>query len=255
MDGACPECGTPIAHSLAGNLLRYCPDSYLGTLERGASIIFWASVASVGLTILTVALSILSMSLRVQSVGPNAMAGAIGGVEIFSIWAGAALSTLGVFGWFLLSTEQPALEGTDGGSRARRVVRVCIIAYASCSLLAAVLISIPALTSGLSVGDALAIGVAAIPNFLGGLASAVAFFAEMQYLAWLSPRIPDKDLERRAKQFMWLGPVLFIVGSCVVVGPLIAWILFLRIIWTVRRDLQGVRADRERSGITAMVGT
>jgi hypothetical protein len=74
---------------------------------------------------------------------------------------------------------------------------------------------------------------------VGMVAMAVHFFASMLYLRWLAPRFPDWKLFKDAKRFMWLGPLLYTVGTIACgLGPLAALILYCIMFSTVRRRLK-----------------
>ena len=46
-DKLCPECATPIAQSLQGNLLRFASPEWVGKLRLGTTLLLWAIVVSV----------------------------------------------------------------------------------------------------------------------------------------------------------------------------------------------------------------
>lgn len=77
---------------------------------------------------------------------------------------------------------------------------------------------------------------------LGGIAGIVQFFASMLYLRWMAPRIPSPLIERRSQLYMWLLPVIYVVGSCFVVGPLVATIMYFLLLNLVRIDLRNIIA-------------
>ncbi len=78
--------------------------------------------------------------------------------------------------------------------------------------------------------------------------SAVQFFAAMLYLRWLAPRLPDDEVDAWARRLMWLGPLLVTVGALIVVGPLIAMVLYWNLLDRVRRNLKQIMHRQSSSG-------
>ena len=82
---------------------------------------------------------------------------------------------------------------------------------------------------------------------LSGLAGLVQFFAAMLYVRWLATRIPARDIHERAQNYLWLLPVIYLVGSCIIIGPLVASILFLLLLNSVRLRLKSIREHQARA--------
>ena len=70
----------------------------------------------------------------------------------------------------------------------------------------------------------------------------------MLYLRWLAPRLPDDEVDAKARRLMWLGPLLVTVGALIVVGPLIAMVLYWNLLDRVRRNLKQIMHRQSSSG-------
>ena len=70
----------------------------------------------------------------------------------------------------------------------------------------------------------------------------------MLYLRWLAPRLPDDEVDAWARRLMWLGPLLVTVGALIVVGPLIAMVLYWNLLDRVRRNLKQIMHRQSSSG-------
>ena len=172
------------------------------------------------------------------------------------------------WGFWRLTEPDPGYAGIERGASARRVVRVSSVVLAVVSL-ASVFVQL-----GLGVGGGFGLGgmVFRMPGggaFGGGfwalmIFSAVVgllylaaiccqFFGSMRYVRWLAPRIPNPALDKRAKLYTWLLPLIFVVGSCLIIGPLIAAVLLCRMTWVLRSHM--VRIQREQLGAPGTLGT
>jgi hypothetical protein len=227
----CPECATPVARSLRGDLLRYSSGEYVATLHRGV-VLIQASVVGyflilIGLPIAGIigAIATGSASLRIAASSPTIMTG---------------LSTLvglgSILGWWMFSARDPALGERDEGATARVVVRTTIMVQA--------LATVVQRAVGTPFGSP-GSGPSAVIDILGalvGLASMISvvvwWFAAMRYIRRLAPRIPSERILRRANLLTWLFPVLLIL---VCLGWLVDFILYYNLLERIRRDLRSIR--------------
>jgi hypothetical protein len=61
------------------------------------------------------------------------------------------------------------------------------------------------------------------------------------YVRWLAPRIPDVALYEKTRKYMWLLPLIYILGMiCLGLGPLIAMVMYLLMLNTVRVRLREI---------------
>jgi len=143
------------------------------------------------------------------------------------------------YGWWRMSTPDPALTGTHDGGLARKLVRVCV-ALNVAFVVANTLLSVAASNGAALAATPVLVAVAVLATIV----SVVAFFAQMVYIRWLAPRLPNAHVRQRAKTLMWLGPLLYTVGALLLVGPLIALVLYWNMLDKVRADLREIRDEK-----------
>ena len=75
-------------------------------------------------------------------------------------------------------------------------------------------------------------------GLLGAVAGGVQFFAMMLYCRWIAQRIPDGAMVEQTRTYLWLLPLLSTVGAfCIGIGPLVAWVLYLILLWNLRKQI------------------
>jgi len=241
--GVCPECGMAIERSLTDDRLIHSAPGYLARLHTGVVLIL-AGIITQLLTIFGGVGAAIAMAVAGVRTGraPEIAMQVVSTAASFGI----------AYGWWLFSSPDPAFTGRFDGSTARRVVRVTTIINAGMAVVSAVMnftappaaLATPA--GGPATGN-MAIILYGVIGVVGVVAWGVSFFASMLYLRWLCPRIPNPRASGRAKTLMWLGPVLYIPGSCIVIGPLIALVLYWNMLNWIRRDLKRIRAEQVAS--------
>jgi hypothetical protein len=236
-DGACPECGTPVARSLRGNLLRYSDPAYVARIHTGVFIIQAVIIVQILLVVAALTLALAA------AFGGARGAGRFAGGQVLLPRVQIALHTATFTGWWMFSAPDTAYLGRDAGDQARRVVRIAVgagIAVAVVQTALALLLGSGAL--GATSGAAFVI---LATSLLGTLAWVVQFFAAMLYLRWLAPRLPSMDVHTRASRLLWLGPLLYTVGLLLAgLGPLIALVLYWTLLDEVRKLIKRVRGDQ-----------
>ena len=253
-DGVCPECGMAIARSLAASdLLEYSSPEYVATLHKGTFIVLAAIIAMILCTFGMVGGAILGTAAGMGT----------GGIETLFKLLLTLCAFASAYGWWLLSSPDPASREGQRGEKARKVVRICTLIGAGLGVAGFVLGLFVTATSFTFPGGAppggaqpgtgasAAAGLASIFGLLlaliNSIAGVIAFFAQMLYVRWLAPRLPNEWVFRRAKLLLWLGPLLYTVGSlCLGLGPLVALVLYWNMLDRVRKDL---KATRERMAV------
>lgn len=255
--GTCPECGTFIERSLRGTMLPHADPDYLAALHRGSVVIVSSIIASI-----VVNLAMFAAAIGFAIVGatagppPGAPPGVMPGpgampewVDTLNLLLGTGIALVGVFGWWLLTSPDPGGTARENSPRARIVVRALSIASAVVTLIAFVSTLI---VGSASIGAAIASGAVTpglvlgiIAGFLSGIALPIArFFAELVYIRALARRIPDTLIAEKAKKLRWQCPLVFVLGAvCFWIGPIIAFILYYRLLNSVRRALKEIRPD------------
>jgi hypothetical protein len=229
--GNCPECGTSVERSLRGDLLRYASPEYVAKLHRGAFYVQAGIIASVLLIAASIAFAI---------------AGSVAGGTLVTLVLGLVPAALSVFGWWLLSDADPGQLSSNKGELPRKLIRAAVVTNCVITLINVVVRILgsmgatPAASTG-SMGTvhvlSLVIGV------VGLVATLVQYFASMLYIAWIGPRLPSLRVVKRARTMLWLGPVLYTVGLLLFgLGPLIALVLYYKLLEWIRKDLRSIRA-------------
>lgn len=204
IDGRCPECATPVPRSIQGYYLVYASRWYLRVLQRGLLLVI---------------------------VGNLLWACSQAAVMFFSkpyaemLWgcvSVAVMVLLGV-GYWWFSAVDPAMGEGEAARSPRRVLRALLVVHLTLlGILAAgrfagVGLWRPFLPrGGFSVVWWAALGV-----------QGVQFFYVIAHAKWLCRRIPSRYLESQAETYMWVLPLVAVVGLLVLVGPVVAWVLYL----------------------------
>ncbi len=242
INGVCPECGTFVEDSRRGTLLEHSAPEYLEKLHRGVFIILAAIVAYFILFIGTIVGSVISGVL-----GSGGLA--IAFVVVMAI-VGLGASIAVVFGWWLFSAPDPKYAGVDKGDKPRQILRASLIAVAvliavgtPISLWNLVNTAPTTTPTGMPTTTQTATTlIELVLNLVQLAAYATWYFTSMMYVKWIGARIPNLKVVDRSKLLMWLGPVLMTVGACVLmIGPLIALVLYWNLLDWVRKDLKAIR--------------
>jgi hypothetical protein len=168
--GLCPECATPVALSVASNLLRHADPEWLAKLVLGLRVTFWGG--AIGL------MAFLSRSCLVGRGLASALIDSAAGLAL-------------VYGAWLITAPDPAAIDHDRYVAARKVTRVAlaigacgnfIVYFAPPSLLVAVLAA------------------------CAGVAISIGEFTKLDCLRRLALRVPDERLARRARIVRWVFP-------------------------------------------------
>ena len=232
--GVCPECGVSIDRSLHGNLLTYSAPEYVATLHTGLTCILLAVV-----TLVVGGLIVGIAGLLARDIWPEApwIAGTIANVGAAG---GLVLSIISVIGWWLFSAPDAAIIGHDTGDTPRKVLRVTVV-------ISAIVLAVNTVGEfGMYQYITYDI-IARINSLISPLAWIVSFFASLLYIRWLAWRLPSRKIAERAETYLWLLPVLFIVGFCVfMLGPLVATITYLLLIYDVRAHLGRIMAEQRK---------
>lgn len=249
--GDCPECGFAIAQSMQRRqtgLLEHSGAEYLASLHKGVFLILASIIAMILVAISSVGVGLIA--------GLSAAGGGGGGGALtsmgFQIGMGIVNALLGLalaYGWWLFSAPDPSLVSGDTGEKPRRIVRAMVIVNVCMqvvSLVSSLAFQGAVMAPGGTMGaGALGVGLLMMVVGLAALVVfAVQYFASMLYVKWLALRIPNERVHKRAKTMMWLGPVLYVPGSCILIGPLIALVLYWNMLEWVRKDLKAIRIER-----------
>jgi predicted RNA-binding Zn-ribbon protein involved in translation (DUF1610 family) len=218
-DRECPECGTPVARSLRGNLLRYSSPAYMRQLHVGMLL---AELATCSLVVVF-AVNILLAMVGVSRGLPEHEATFLGGL------LGLAASTASLVGWWMFSAPDPAQLGQDTAMGARRLLRIVLVTEAVAGIAGFLIPLLLSTTAG--SGDV----VEAVTG-IAMLVWLVRFVVSMLYLKGMALRFPDGKLREQAGRFIWLGPVVTLVLCGF--GFLVAYIMYVLILDRARELLK-----------------
>ncbi len=229
--GHCPECGTPIGRSLGGNQLRYSNPEYLASLHRGVLVILGAVAAQFIVAVVALLAALAFLFLLSAPGSPNVYRP----LDLAVVYLEAVLSLVVLYGWWVFTSPDPALDAVDRGLTVQRVARAAVAVRAASTMFTA------AWHTALNpVGGALPLspGVMTV-TLVDGATLAFMFIASMLYVQRVAGRLPDEHVARRARLLMWLGPVLYVFGCGI--GTLVALLLYWDMLNRVRLDISRIR--------------
>lgn len=242
--GKCPECGTPAEFSLRGFLLQYASPDYLQTINSGLSLVLNG-------ILLMIVFVILGMVLGFAA--PNMGATAQVALNLF----GLVPAVMILLGYWRFSEPDPGFVGRERPDAARKLLRIAVIVQASAQALQ-VLLSLLILAGAASPGVGVGIGIIAIFAGIASLAGLVAwlvqFFAVMRYTRWMASRIPDQFIIGRTHLYIWLLPVIAIVGIIVIVGPLIALVMYWNLLDRLRKQVRSIISSGRPAELQGRLG-
>ncbi len=232
--GKCPECGTDVAMSLKGVLLQYASPEYLATIRSGLGLVLNGILLYIVYFLLSIVIGLV--------VGATA-GGLPRGFMLLLAVLGTAVQGMILFGYWKYTQPDPGFIGREMPDTARKIVRIAVIIQG-----AAAVIALPAQLGanfGGAGGLAAAIGVLImIVGFVSFAAWIMGFFGIMRYTDWMARRIPDQFVIARVKLYIWLLPVIAVVGLVVFgLGPLIALVMYWNLLDRMRKHLKAIHVS------------
>lgn len=237
--GTCPECGALVSDSLRGFNLRFASPEYIAKVGRGLSFILNSILALVILMVLNIGAAVAT-----RGGSPELM---------LALQFGQILITAaGLAGYWWYTEPDPGYTGIEKPNSARQIVRIAVCIQAVALLMSTVVVII-----GFSGGGGGGGGSAATPGgaamavlglftiafvVLNLIAYVVQFVGTMRYTAWMFSRVPDADLAKKAKMYVWLLPLIYVVGMIVLVGPLIALVMYWNLLDKLRKHVKSIAA-------------
>ncbi len=244
--GKCPECGTDVSRSLQGILLQYASPDYQRSVESGLGLVLNGILVSIVLVVVNILL---------------AFAGG-GWVVIVGAALGLIPQVMLVLGYLRYTTPDPQFVGTETPDAARNLARIAVLVGAGCALVQ-FLLQLGLLAGGnAAVGGAsgasglgmVLAGALAVVSLLSLVAWAVQFFAVIKYTRWMAKRVPDGWIVDKTKLYIWLLPVLATVGALVLIGPLIALVLYWNLHHRLRKQVQSIIATGSPAALKGALG-
>jgi hypothetical protein len=278
---SCPECGLPVATSLARNL-RIGAD--LGFVRRLRSGLSWVLNGILVYLVFAIAAMVggIAMQQRMFMQSPGQPIDATAYIVVQA--GGTVLALLALlamlWGYWVFTTPDPGDPGRLHDPASRKVLRVGTVVLAIGSTInaaagvylafgmAEILTQMMAQAqqqSGSATGTPPP-ATTAVPGFqtsflvasiVSGLAGLVIyaamgtmFFSSMLYLRRLALRVPDMKIHRLGKTRMIACPIWATVGILILIGPLIALVLYWNLHNLLIKQLRSIVQDRERAGET-----
>ncbi len=192
--GRCPECGTSVAQSLRGTLLKHADPQWLHTVRRGVILKRWN-------IILVILLGILAGVVVSLGLPPE--------IQILVALGGGAL---GVWASFLITAQEPRISLREDTVTWRKAIRWCAVlglAGSGCQQA--------------SNSSDWRLPLAVIGGLLS-LTGVVAHFGELVYLRRFALRIPDDRLARSTRTVMWGTAIC--LAAMVLLGLVVAVLVF-----------------------------
>ncbi|HMN40480.1 MAG TPA: hypothetical protein PKE29_06505 [Phycisphaerales bacterium] len=229
----CPECGRAVELSLQGELLRFSSPAYLKSIDRGLCVI---------LTAIFIYVLIFIVSIGVHFVGSIGQAGITlltGGLMVLCDLAF-------IYGYWTFTQPDPGYTGRERPGSARTIARFAACATAAANL-AAFLLRV--LASVAPSGADFSLAAAGVFSFCAWAAWITLFFAIVLYTQHLARRIPDRALLGQTRTFIWVVPLVFVVGiPLFCAGPVAALILYATMLQSLRTRTKEIIDWQQRAG-------
>lgn len=179
-DGLCPECGTPIARSLQGNLLRFADPAWLDKLRFGVALRLWNILVSV-----------------LAGIGGGVARGL--GISVAPILAGIVAAILALVATWCITAPEPNIATSEDPMSLRRFIRACAVIGAIGGVANQILTS-GSMPGAVPAGSMVLVAVLVVALAIIGI---VATFGEFVYLRRFARRVPDNKLEDNTTVVMW----------------------------------------------------
>ena len=185
-DGRCPECGTAVAMSLEGDLLRYADPRWVERLGRGSRLILNGLAAAL-------LFGIIAGVVQAAASGAATATMPLAAEILAAICEVAVLLGLvaAYCGAWMVTSPDPTRAGEDRYATSRKLVRIALLIGLGNAAVQVALETI-SLPSRLHT-------VASLIDTLANLAALVGWLAYLRYLMKLALRIPDGGLSKRAR--------------------------------------------------------
>jgi hypothetical protein len=240
--GNCPECGTSIELSLRERTLAAAAREYVATLKTGLSLVLNGILLMI----------VLMMALIFSGIFAGAMGTpGIGGIAMVVRLLMLCVQGMILYGYWKYTEPDPGQASLEATNSARAIMRTTVAIQALLALVSAALSFVPP-----AVGAAPLVGLLNAGLMVVGLAVwAVQFFAAMRYTRWIATRIPDFYIIRRTKLYMWLLPVVCIVGALLMfLGPLVALVMYWNLLDRLRKQVKSIVATGQPAELKGRVG-
>lgn len=234
--GVCPECGAPIERSLRGNRLLFAPADYIRTLHRGLVLVL-SGLAALLVIVIAWLIGLMAVTFAGIGTGMNWLTGDLLFAACGLLFFAAMLIVLA--GCWLLSMPHPGFVGRDEAAGARRWLRIGAAGILLTLLMVAAMM-MPVMQA-LPQPDL----VVLLVSGLWLVFFFIALVASILLVRHLGPLADNRIIARRATLYVWLCPLLSIVGGLFCgLAPLIALVLYWNLLDLLRKELKRIRRQQ-----------
>lgn len=244
--GKCPECGTPAEFSLRGFLLQYASAEYLQKINSGLSLVLNGILLMIVFVFINIGIGAVT-----QNASPS--------VRVAADLFGMIPAIMILLGYWRFSEPDPGFVGRERPDSARKFLRIAVCIQAGAQAVSLLVsLAVLGMISNPATGGSPGLMVVGILAMVAGLAGLVAwliqFFAVMRYTRWMASRIPDQFIIARTRTYTWLIPVIGIVGIIVIIGPLIALVLYWNLLDRLRKQVRSIIASGQPAELKGRLG-
>lgn len=231
LDGHCPECSRPVALSLQGDQLRFASTPYLETVSKGLMIFCVSGVGLIASGVLEILAGIVTafVGARPRLTEPY--------FEVLNV----GLALAGLVGFYFFTWPDPGRLAVEAPRSARVLARVGLV-LSFIGSIGKILFEVGSIQPNATLTTA---GIASILvpccSFIGFI---MFFFYGLRYTEWVFRRVPDVEGVLNCRKYMWLLPLIAILGSCLVIGPLVAMGMHVALLWNLRKFIMAVLGTR-----------
>lgn len=231
LDGHCPECSRPVALSLQGDELRFASTPYLETISKGLKIYF---VSSIGLLAAGAIRILVGFAMTLQNASPRL-------ADPYFEFLDVGLAIIGLVGFYFFTWPDPGRLAVEAPRSARALARVGLI-LSFIGSVGKILFEAGSIQPNATLTAA---GIASIlVNSCSFIGFIMFFFYGLRYTEWVFRRVPDVESVLTCRKYMWLLPLIAILGSCLVIGPLVAMGMHLALLWKLRKYVTAILGTR-----------
>jgi hypothetical protein len=232
----------PAPSSAETFFLRGAPAAYVRQLRQGVALVLNGILLMVALMAILMFV-VITMSFQSGGQPPSPMI--TGAAQLVMLIPTAMM----VLGYWKYSERDPVYMGEDEPKTSREILRASTVASAIMTVVNGAFAFIGGnpnfvgamQSGGLGIWVLVSIALSA----LGVIIWIAQFLSAMKYTSWIGRRLADPGIEQRADQFMWLLPLIYVLGMfCFGLGPLIALVLYWNLLNRVRKEIRAVEAGQ-----------
>lgn len=220
--------------------MRNAPEPYVKGLRQGVALVLNGILVMVALMTILILIAFVRAAPRGQPLPRS--------IEIASNFLMLIPSAMMALGYWKYSERDPVYRGADEPAMARQILRASTVAAAVmavvngvCSILGAT----PNVGAAMFANLGFWVIVSVILALIGLVIQIAHFLSAMKYTSWIGLRLADPAIAKRADQYMWLLPLIWVLGMfCLGLGPVIALVMYWTLLNRVRTGLAVIETGR-----------